>query len=128
MAKLFGRQRSVVTKHVNNVFAEGELDRKSNVQNLHIASSDKPLAFYSLDAIISVGYRVKSKQGTRFRIWTTQTLREHLLRGYTLNETRLRERGFNELEQARVIGPKPAEASDSIDARQGSPRSVAATA
>ena len=90
MAKLFGRERSVVTKHVNNVFTEGELDRKSNVQNMHIASSDKPVALYSLDTIISVGYRVKSKQGTRFRIWATQTLREHLLRGYTLNEKRLR--------------------------------------
>jgi hypothetical protein len=60
MARLFGRERSVVTKHVNNVFAEGELDRNSNVQNMHIASSDKPVAFYSLDTIISVGYRVKS--------------------------------------------------------------------
>jgi prophage maintenance system killer protein len=100
MAKLFGRERSVVTKHVNNVFAEGELDRNSNVQNMHIASSDKPVAFYSLDTIISVGYRVKSKQGTQFRIWATQTLREHLLRGYTLNEKRLRERGFNEVEHA----------------------------
>lgn len=100
MAKLFGCERSVVTKHVNNVFAEGELDRKSNVQNMHTASSDKPVALYSLDTIISVGYRVKSKQGTRFRIWATQTLREHLLRGYTLNEKRLRERGFTEVEQA----------------------------
>jgi hypothetical protein len=100
MAKLFGRERSVVTKHVNNVFAEGELDRNSNVQNMHIASSDKPVAFYSLDTIISVGYRVKSKQGTQFRIWATQTLREHLLRGYTLNEQRLRERGFSEVEHA----------------------------
>ncbi len=100
MAKLFGRERSVVTKHVNNVFTERELDRKSNVQNVHIASSDKPVTLYSLDTIISVGYRVKSKQGTRFRIWATQTLREHLLRGYTLNEKRLRERGFNEVEQA----------------------------
>lgn len=100
MAKLFGRERSVVTKHINNVFIEKELDRKSNVQNLHIASSDKPVAFYSLDAIISVGYRVKSKQGTQFRIWATHTLRDHLLRGYTLNEKRLRERGFSEVEQA----------------------------
>ena len=74
MAKLFDRERSVVTKHVNNVFAEGELDRKSNVQNMHIASSDKPVALYSLDAIISVGYRVKSKQGTRFRIWAAQRI------------------------------------------------------
>jgi hypothetical protein len=55
MAKLFGRERTVVTKHVNNVFAEGELDRNSNVQNMHIASSDKPVVFYSLDTIISVG-------------------------------------------------------------------------
>lgn len=70
------------------------------MQNLHIASSDKPVAFYSLDAIISVGYRVKSKQGTQFRIWATHTLRDHLLRGYTLNEKRLRERGFSEVEQA----------------------------
>lgn len=100
MAKLFGRERSVVTKHINNVFTEKELDRKSNVQNLHIASSDKPVAFYSLDAIISVGYRVRSKQGTQFRIWATNTLRDHLLRGYTLNEKRLRERGFSEVEQA----------------------------
>ncbi len=100
MATLFGRERSVVTKHLNSVFRERELERKSNVQNMHIASSDKPVALYSLDAIISVGYRVNSKQGTQFRIWATQTLRDHLLRGYTLNEKRLRERGLNEAEQA----------------------------
>lgn len=62
MAGLFGRERSVVTKHVNNVFKEGELDEKSNVQFLHIAGSDKPVIFYNLDVIISVGYRVKSKR------------------------------------------------------------------
>lgn len=70
------------------------------MQKMHIALSDKPVVLYSLDTIISVGYRVKSKQGTRFRIWATQTLRDHLLRGYTLNEKRLRERGFTEIEQA----------------------------
>ena len=64
---LFGRERSVMTKHIGIVFAEGELDEKSNVQNLHIAGSDKPVKFYNLDVIISVGYRVKSIQGTRFR-------------------------------------------------------------
>jgi hypothetical protein len=67
---------------------------------MHIASSDKPLILYSLDAIISVGYRVNSKRGVQFRIWATQTLRDHLLRGYTLNEKRLRERGLGEIEQA----------------------------
>ena len=69
MAELFGRERSVITKHVNNVFGEGELARKSNVQNLHIASSDKPVVAFSLDVVISVGYRVKSRRGGQFRQW-----------------------------------------------------------
>jgi len=100
MAALFGRERSVVTKHLRNVFKEGELDEKSNVQNLHIANSDKPVRFYSLDVIISVGYRVKSQRGTQFRLWATRTLREHLVQGYTLNSTRLAERGINGAQQA----------------------------
>lgn len=100
MAELFGRERSVVTKHVRNVFKEGELGEGSNVRLLHIAGSDKPVGFYSLDVIVSVGYRVKSVRGTQFRIWATRTLREHLLRGYTLNERRLREQGLGEIEQA----------------------------
>lgn len=91
MSELFGRERSVLTKHVNNVFKEGELEKKSNVQNLHIAGSDKPVAFYSLDVIISVGYRVKSQRGTQFRIWATNVLRQHLVQGYTVHERRLKE-------------------------------------
>lgn len=66
MSRLFGRERSVVTKHLRNVFAEGELGQERNVQNLHIAGPDKPVRFYSLDVVISVGHRVKSVQGTRF--------------------------------------------------------------
>lgn len=100
MAALFGRERSVVTKHLRNVFNEGELDEKSNVQNLHIAGSDKPVKFYNLDTIISVGYRVKSQRGVQFRLWATRTLREHLVQGYTLNSTRLAERGISEAQQA----------------------------
>ena len=100
MAELFGRERSVVTKHVRNVFKEGELAEESNVHFLHVAGSDKPVGFYSLDVVISVGYRVKSQRGTQFRIWATNTLREHLLRGYSLNERRLREQGLGEIEQA----------------------------
>lgn len=91
MADLFGRERSVVTKHVRNVFREGELAEESNVQNLHIAGSDKPVGFYSLDVIISVGYRVKSRRGTQFRIWATRILRDHLVKGYTVNQSRLRD-------------------------------------
>lgn len=88
MGQLFGRERSVITKHIRNVFAEGELDEESNVQNLHIAGSDKPVKFYNLDVIISVGYRVKSHQGTRFRQWATRVLREQLTRGYSLDRER----------------------------------------
>ncbi len=99
MGQLFERERSVITKHIRNLFAEGELVEKSNVQNLHIAGSDKPVKFYNLDVIISVGYRVKSARGVQFRQWATQTLKEHLVQGYTLNQRRLQERGI-EFEQA----------------------------
>lgn len=88
MTDLFQRDRTVITRHINNVFSEGELDEKSNVHFLHIPFSDKPVKVYSLNVIISVGYRVKSIRGTQFRIWATNVLREYLLRGYTFN-TRL---------------------------------------
>lgn len=91
MAELFQRERSVITKHLRNVFTEGELDEKSNVQNMHFAFSDKPVTIYNLDVIISVGYRVKSQQGTRFRQWATRVLHDHIVKGYTVNEQRLRE-------------------------------------
>lgn len=89
MTKLFGRDRTVITKHINNVFKDGELDKKSNVQKMHIPKSDKPVALFNLDVIISVGYRVKSKRGIQFRQWATQRLKEYLIQGYTLNEKRL---------------------------------------
>ena len=117
MAQLFGRERSVITKHVRNVFAEGELDEKSNVQNLHIAGSDKPVRFYNLDVIISVGYRVKSQQGTRFRQWATRVLREYLTRGYSLDRQRF-ERNAAELEAALALVRKAA-AGEALTAEQG---------
>ena len=88
MTDLFQRDRTVITRHINNVFSEGELDEKSNVHFLHIPSSDKPIKVYSLNVIISVGYRVKSIRGMQFRIWATNVLHEYLLRGYVVN-TRL---------------------------------------
>jgi prophage maintenance system killer protein len=100
MVGLFGRDQSVVSRHIGNVFKEGELGRESNMQKMHIANSDKPVEFYNLDVVISVGYRVKSLRGTQFRIWATRTLRDHLVQGYTLNERRLREKGLTEMEQA----------------------------
>jgi prophage maintenance system killer protein len=91
LSKLFQRERSVITKHLGNLFREEELDKKSNVQNMHIATSDRPVVFYNLDVIISVGYRVKSKRGIQFRQWATKVLREHLVKGYTIHEQRLHE-------------------------------------
>lgn len=102
MAELFGRDRTVIGRHIRNVFAEAELAEESNVQNLHIAGSDKPVRFYNLDVIISVGYRVKSQQGTRFRQWATGVLRQHLTRGYSLNRQRL-EANARELEAALML-------------------------
>ncbi|WP_027896255.1 RhuM family protein [Zestomonas thermotolerans] len=117
MGQLFGRERSVITKHIRNVFADGELDEESNVQNLHIAGSDKPVKFYNLDVIISVGYRVKSHQGTRFRQWATRVLREHLTRGFTLNRQRF-ERNAAELEAALQLVRRAA-AGEALTADQG---------
>lgn len=93
MSDLFQRDRTVITKHINNIFKEGELDEKSNVQNLHFAHSDKPVKHYNLDVIISVGYRVKSLQGTKFRQWATARLREYIVKGFTMNDELLKQAG-----------------------------------
>lgn len=92
ITELFQRDRTVISKHISNVFNEGELEKESNVHFLHIANSDKPVAFYNLDVIISVGYRVKSQRGTQFRQWATQRLKEYLVQGYAINEKRLAEK------------------------------------
>lgn len=90
MCMLFGRERTVITKHIGNIFEEGELEENSNVQKLHIANSDKLVKYYNLDVIISVGYRVKSQQGTQFRIWATQRLKEYIIKGFVLNDERFK--------------------------------------
>ena len=84
MTELFDVDRTVITRHVNNVFKEGELDRESNVQKMHIANSDRPVQFYNLDVIISVGYRVKSKRGVEFRKWANSILKQYILQGYAV--------------------------------------------
>jgi len=89
IAYLFNIERSVITKHANNIFKDKELTEKRNVQKMHIPHSDKPVKFYSLDLILSVGYRVNSQRATQFRIWATKTLKQHLIKGYTINKKRL---------------------------------------
>ena len=89
MTELFNVDRTVITRHVNNIFKEKELIRESNVQKMHIANADRPVQFYSLDVIISVGYRVKSKRGIEFRQWASKILKQYMIDGYAINEKRL---------------------------------------
>lgn len=114
LAELFGRDIKTVGKHINNVFKEGELPKGSVVAKFATTAADGKtyqVDHYNLDVIISVGYRVKSQQGTQFRIWATQRLKEHLVRGYTLNKTRF-EKNAAELEQALALIQRTASSSE----------------
>ncbi|MCL1985729.1 MAG: virulence RhuM family protein [Betaproteobacteria bacterium] len=93
MTELFQRDQSVISRHIKNAFSEGELDAKSTMQFLHSANSDKPVAFYSLDVIIAVGYRVKSPRGTQFRQWATGVLHEYLQKGFSIHDDFLKNMG-----------------------------------
>ena len=93
MASLFSRDKSTISKHIKNIFTEGELAQQSVVANFATTASDGKtyqIAYYNLDVIISVGYRVKSKQGTLFRQWATQRLRDYLIKGFALDDERLK--------------------------------------
>ena len=103
MAVLFGRDKSLISRHLRRTFETGEVRRPAAVaRNATTAADGKTyqVEYYNLDAILSVGYRVNSKRGTQFRIWATARLREHLLRGFTLNERRLAEKGVEEMQEA----------------------------
>ena len=96
MAMLFDRDAKTIRKHINNVFADGELAKESNTKKMRVANSDKPVPFYNLDVIISVGYRVKSRQGVQFRQWATSVLKQYLIKGYVVNQQIKLDR-YNEL-------------------------------
>ncbi|MBI3583461.1 MAG: virulence protein RhuM/Fic/DOC family protein [Nitrospinae bacterium] len=102
IALLFGKERSVITKHINKIFTDEEVARKSNVQKIHIANSDKPVEFYSLDVILAVGYKVNSPRAIHFRKWATKIIKQYLIKGYAINEKRVLETQsrFNELQEA----------------------------
>lgn len=94
MTQLFGRDKSTISRHIKNVFQEGELPQQAVVANFATTASDGKtyqVSYYNLDVIISVGYRVKSLQGTQFRQWATQRLREYLIKGFTLDDERLKQ-------------------------------------
>lgn len=117
LSDLFERDRSVITKHINNIFKENELAKKGNVQKMHIGHSDKPINFYTLDVIISIGYRVKSTRGTQFRIWANQVIKDHLVKGYSINERRLKkyQKNLKELEDTIVLLTSPVQNNTQLD-------------
>lgn len=118
MAILFARDEKTIRKHINNVFSEGELEKENNTHFLRVDGVKQPVAFYSLDVIISVGYRVKSQRGTQFRIWANKVLKEYLIKGYAVNKA-LTEQRYTELKQlVNVLGRtvKAQEALTSDDA------------
>lgn len=108
MAQLFGKGRSTITEHIGNVFKEGELEQNQTSRNFRLVRTEgirqveREVEHYNLDVVISVGYRVKSQQGTQFRIWATQRLREYIVKGFALNDDRFKSgtsmNYFNELQ------------------------------
>ena len=89
MGLLFDVDRTRITRHINNIIKDGELNKKSNVRKTHFANADRPVSLYSLDMIISVGYRVRSPRGVKFRIWANKVLKAYLIQGYAINQKRL---------------------------------------
>ena len=120
MALLFDREESNIRRHVTNVFKEGELERENNVHFLHVNGVKKPVPYYTLDVIISVGYRVKSQRGTQFRIWANRVLKDYLVKGYAVNE-RIHKEQIGELRQlvgmlGRTIQNQPLLSNDETNA------------
>ena len=119
MVALFGRDQSVISRHINNALEEGEIHTKSNMQKMHIASADRPVTYYDLETVISVGYRIKSPQGVAFRRWATARLKDYLLKGYALNQQRLQQNAA-ELEQAlRLIQKTAASPELTVESGRG---------
>jgi prophage maintenance system killer protein len=99
IAEIFEKERTVVTRHINNILKDKEVDEKSNVQKIHIANSDKPVKFYSLDIVLAVGYRTNSSKAIKFRQWATKVLKEYIFKGYALNQEKLQKEKLEELDK-----------------------------
>ena len=99
IAEIFNKDRTVITRHINNILKDKEVDEKSNVQKMHIANSDKSVKFYSLDIVLAVGYRTNSAKAIKFRQWATKILKDYLIKGYTLNKEKLQQEKLKELDQ-----------------------------
>ena len=114
MAALFDRDEKTIRKHINNVFSENELEKENNTHFLRVDGVKQPVAFYTLDVIISVGYRVKSQRGTQFRIWANRILKDYLVKGYAVNHV-LTEQRYAELKQLVAVLGRTVKAQDGAE-------------
>ena len=99
IVELFQKDQSVISRHINNIFKTGEIDEKSNMQKMHIANSDKPVKFYSLDIILAVGYRTNSARAIEFRRWATSVLKKYIFDGYAINREKITQQRLLNLEK-----------------------------
>ena len=111
MVVLFGRDQSVISRHIRNAVNDLEIAEQSNMQKMHSAHSDKPVTLYDLEVVISVGYRIKSQQGVQFRRWATQRLKDYLVQGYAINQQRF-DQNAAELQQALALINKAAQSPE----------------
>ncbi len=120
MAELFDTSADNISLHLKNIFTDEELEEKATTEDFSAVQNEgkrqvrRTLTHYNLDAIISVGYRVNSKRGVRFRQWATSVLKDHLIKGYTVNERRLAEKGLSEMEQAIALLTRTMESHESL--------------
>ena len=95
ISNLYEKDRSVITRHINNILKDNEVDKHSNVQKMHFANSDKPVNLYSLDIILAVGYRTNSAKAIKFRQWSTKILKKYILDGYAINTGKRRSQSLS---------------------------------
>ena len=114
LSLLFNRERTVISRHISNIFTDGECDRESNVRFMHVANSDKPVEAYNLDVVIAVGYRVKSLRGVIFRKWATSVLRQYMLKGFAVEPSRVLVSRENYLDLVNVVNRIDSTQSDLV--------------
>ncbi|MCK4978757.1 MAG: virulence RhuM family protein [Candidatus Delongbacteria bacterium] len=119
ISKLLEKDRSVITRHINNILKDREVDKISNVQKMHFANSDKPVKLYSLDVILAVGYGTNSAKAIKFRQWSTKVLKDYILNGYAINGDRITHQRFKELEyEVKHLQDKVNDLSESINSNE----------
>ena len=103
LCDIFEKDQSVISRHINNIFKDNEVDEKSNMQKMHIANSDKPVSFYSLDIVLAVGYRTNSSKAIKFRQWATSVLKNYIQNGYVINSDKITNDRFVSLENELIL-------------------------